>query len=537
MASQSIDELFDKYPDERLELIFMTDIDLNKEPFYYRVIFKFVKGNKKYYPTAEVAPEYLHKKYKVGAVFYKGKQIGYHDDIDIFSFEINNEKIHNTYMIADVLDSTVIVDKTSNLNFYINKQNCYLIEYDKYDLIIPHYTIANHFHFKSASLKNAILNNTMDYLYHRNSFFRIDSDNVKLHVKHKANQQDLKDICTLLEDNYCRSTFYDYHEQRKNSNNLVAIEAQFPYLETFNIKATVKKISEDSKDKYIVLGIYEDSYNYKFKIVNYKTDEANGDFKQKIEKGFFTKEVPTRRTNKNKNTKPSSKYLSHYDIYVDKHFRDENNIHLNKEVNNILSHNPLITKEADITVDSSSEESTSHGDEEVQQEVLSSKNEAIRDKEIFNILDFEKLLQKIMIDKNVENLQFNELKKFRLPMGINIIPAKYYTQDNVVRHYLSGSFSLNNINIGFVEIEQSDNWKSISTWFFIFHNSNISNNDAFINKVFKMYVVDKKILKNIDKLLLNHGVIFIRTVHPANLTYEKVSNWRERLLILLENRI
>jgi hypothetical protein len=47
----------------------VTVIDLNKEPFYYKVIFKFVNSNKKYYPTVEVVPEYLHKKYKVGAVF------------------------------------------------------------------------------------------------------------------------------------------------------------------------------------------------------------------------------------------------------------------------------------------------------------------------------------------------------------------------------------------------------------------------------------------------------------------------------------
>lgn len=352
MASKSIDELLEKYKFTELEIVSVGDFKIKTSPFYFKVIFKYTDSNAKdRYLVAEAPPEELHKRYKVGSKFFKKSQIGYGDDVFVASYEIDNRVLPKIHKIRDVLSDTdkkVITDE--KMQEYFLKQNCYYIDYEEYDLIIPHYTIANHFHFKSSALKDAILNNTFSYLYFPNSFKRIDENKVELRVKSKANQSDLKIICNFLENKFSFETFKYYLGQRaklSKKQEFVGIEALFPYQDIFNIKTLSKQISTVGKPKILVLGIYQDDYKYSFSQINYYIDKSIDINGINIGKPKFSKEKPSFNKGNIVNGPPSSKYITNKRIFIETDFGDLDNMELHPIFIGENTNNPIIPKNVD----------------------------------------------------------------------------------------------------------------------------------------------------------------------------------------------
>lgn len=536
MSSKSIDELLEKYNEGTFELLFVTDFYIRKEPFYFKVICKFTsKTGKVYYPVAEVAPEELHKKYKIGSKYINGRPSkSYGNKVFKKTFLLKDISYLRMYKLSDVINKNDIQIIDTYLNEYILKQNCYYIEEEDFDVIIPHYTISNHFHFKSSSLKNAVLNGTFDYLYRKNTFKRIDKDTVFLHVKQAANLSDLKTICHFIENNFAFNSFKYYINQRKGSNELIQIESIFPYMGSFNIKTLSKNISTTNRAKFLILGIYLDDFKFNFSEVSYKYDEATDPSNMNFSPSGFSQENPTKKTNSTRNSTPSSRYTINHITYIDNDFKEENSIRLTPIINNISSNQPKIIIDIDKEVDSSLKQSEKDGDENIQQTTIGStaNSEPSVKKEVFNIDLFEKLYKTLITNKYLHAPTQLTIKSLNPKTDTkNHISSKYYKEEDIERRYISSTFRLKNKYVGLIELEHSTNWHSISTWFFI-SNEPINFSEDFINNIVFTYIrIDENhTLEDIRKNLEKDKIIFLRKTHPSEINEKTINDWVKNLL-------
>jgi len=539
MASKSIDELLKKYKEGTFELLFVTDFYIRREPFYFKVICKFTsRTGKIYYPVAEVAPDELHKKYKIGSKYVNGKLLKFYaTGVLKKSFQLQNISYLDMYKLSDVInkDDKQIID--TYLNDYILKQNCYYIEEEDFDVIIPHYTISNHFHFKSSSLKNAILNGPLDSLYKTFSFKRIDRNTVFIHIK-KANLSDLKTIAHFLENDIALNSFKYYIDQRRGSKELIQIQSIFPYINSFNIKTLSKNISTTNRAKYLILGIYLDDYKYNFEEVAYKYDDATDISNINFDPNGFSQDNPIKKTGNSTNRTPSSRYINNHNNFIDDDFKEEDNITLTPIINNVSSNQPKIINDIVKEVDASLKQSKKDGDEDVQQTTISSAPtlESIVEKEVFNINLFEKLYKVLITNKYIETPTPLIIKSLKPKTDTkNHVPSKYYIAEDRKRKYISSTFKLKDKYIGLVELEHSTNWHSISTWFFI-SDSEIGLNEDFINDiVFKYIRIDKNsTLEKIKKdLNTDKDINFVRKTHPSIINEKTINDWVKNLLLRL----
>jgi hypothetical protein len=538
MASKSIDELLEKYNEGTFELLFVTDFYIRKEPFYFKVICKFTsRSGNIYYPVAEVAPEELHKKYKIGSKYIDGKPSKlYSNEVLKKPFLLKDISYLRMYKLSDVINKNdkQIID--TYLNEYILKQNCYYIEKEDFDVIIPHYTISNHFHFKSSSLKNAILNGTFDNLYKKTSFRRIDKNTVFIHIK-TANLSDLKTISHFLENEIAFNSFKYYIGQRKGSKELIQIQSILPYIGSLNIKTLSKNISTSSRAKFLILGIYSDDYKYNFSEVSYKYDDATDTSNMNFGPNGFSQENPTKKTNSSKNSIPSSRYVKNHNTYIDDDFKEEDNIILTPIINNVSSNQPKIIIDIDKEVDSSLKQSKKDGDEDIQQTTISSTTTPISivKKDVFNIDLFEKLYKVLITNKYLYTPTQLTIKSLKPKTDTkNHISSRYYTEEDIERIYLSSTFRLKDKYIGLIELEHSTNWNSISTWFFI-SSEPINFSEDFINNIVFTYIrIDENhTLEDIRKNLEKDKIIFLRKTHPSEVNEKTINDWVKNLLLKL----
>lgn len=539
--SLSFSELSEQYKDTKLTLVCLTDFQIKKDPFYYKAIFEYTNYyDQKKYPVAEIPPELFHKKYKIGAKFLNGVQIGYDDNISVSSFEINNPLLYKTLTIRDIIsptDNNIIEEM--RINEYFVNQKCFFIQYKDYDLIIPHYAIANHFHFKSASLRNAILGNTFTYLYSPNTFKRDIHNPNKVHIKIKrqANQSDIATICNFENNKIFFDSFKKYIHQRVHCHSkfgLHQIEATFPFNKTFNIKTLCKQINNEGKAKILVLGIYQDDYIYDFNEVDYISEESSGIRSLNTTPAIFTKQKPKINQDRIQNKTPSGKYLINNEVFSENDFCDINDIRLNPIYMGVSNNVPLVIDEISKQTDGSYEKAKNNGDENLQQ-VSSSSKETDNKKniELFPIEKFDILFEALSMHIDVSNASIsNKIPLIPRENEANRIPQKYYILSNIVRCYKYGSFLFKNTKIGFIEIEAGGSWAKSTTWFFILPSLSYTFNTNNVNDIVFKYIGTDATLKSIETTLYNESnIVFVRKNHPdISLPEKAITEWVKDVL-------
>ena len=438
------------------------------------------------------------------------------------------------HKLSDVINKNDKQIINTYLNEYILKQNCYYIEEEDFDVIIPHYTISNHFHFKSSSLKNAVLNGTFDYLYRKNTFKRIDKDTVFLHIKQAANSSDLKTICHFIENNFAFNSFNYYIDQRKRNKELIQIKSIFPYIGSLNIKTLSKNISTTNRAKFLILGIYLDDYKYNFSEISYKYDDTTDTDNMNFGPNGFSQENPTKKANSTRNSTPSSRYTINHITYIDNDFKEENSIRLAPIINNVSSNQPQIIIDIDKEVDSSLKQSKKDGDEDIQQTTITSTTTSISiiKKEVFNIDLFEKLYKVLITNKYLHTPTQLTVKSLKPKTDAkNHTASRYYTEEDSERRYISSTFRLKDKYIGLIELEHSNNWHNISTWFFISKEPMNFSEDFINNIVFSYIRIDENhTLEDIRKNLEKDKIIFLRKTHPSEINEKTINDWVKNLL-------
>lgn len=534
--TRSISDLFEKYPNIELTLVSILDIQIKKDPHYYKAVFEYTSPNNqvKYNPVAEIPPELFHKKYKIGAKFLNGVQIGYAEDIMVSSFKINNTVPLKTFKMLEVINSNdhQIVEQESRKQYFL-KQNCFYVEYDDYDLIIPHYAIANHFHFRSASLRHVILDMPFTSLYEANSFKRdlLNPKKVQLKIKTYANKSDVITICGFLNDNHIRSSFEKYRYQKiDNPNYFHQIEAQFPFFSEFEIKTLCKQINTSGKMKIFVLGIYQDNYKYDFDEVDYFYENSHIVQTAINKPPQLIKERPKTNNGKIINKSPSAKYVINKEVFYENDFGDINEIRLNPICIGLNSNNPFVVEDVPKEVNGSYEKASNKGDENLQQKNLA--NEEKKELEVFSLEKFDILFESLANHHNVTAPIISD----RIPLEPrknkhDNIPTKYYILSNILRCYKYGSFLFKNKKIAFIEIEAGRNWKKISTWFFILKSDSTDFSTKNVNQIVFEYLCEEKKLDDIETELKEKNIIFLRKSHPnIKLANESVENWVKEVI-------
>jgi AraC-like DNA-binding protein len=536
----SFTELSEQYKDVELILVCLTDFQIKKDPFYYKAIFEYTNyyGNKKY-PVAEIPPELFHKKYKIGAKFLNGVQIGYDENLSVSSFEINNPLLLNTFKMKDIINSQDYqIIQEAQINEYFLNQKCFFIQYNEYDLIIPHYAIANHFHFKSASLKNAILGNTFTYLYYTNTFKRDIKNPNKVHIKIKKqiNISDIATICNFENNTIFFDSFKKYIHQRIKCTSkfgLHQVEAKFPFDKTLNIKTLCRQINTLGKCKILVLGIYQDDFVYDFNEVDYTSDESNGIQNLNITPSVFTKEKPQINKNKIQNKTPSAKYIINNEVFFENDFCDINEIRLNPIYIGVPNNVPLVINEVSQLVDGSYEKAKSNGDENLQEISSSSQTEIDKNIDLFPIEKFDILFKNLSAHNEVSvSTISNKISLITRENETNKIPSKYYIMSDITRCYKYGSFLFKDMKIAFIEIEAGGSWKKSTTWFFILPNLYYTFDTKNVNDIVFQYIGTENTLIDIQEWLKNtKNIHFFRKNHPdISLPEKAIVEWVKDVL-------
>lgn len=538
----SIDDILEQYSDLESQIAFVTDFNIEENPYNFKVVFEVIKRDGSILnPVAWVAPELLHKRYKIGSKFKGERQIGYADYISIESFEIDTRERLQRCHLYDVIDENDIkIISYDSVYRTVLKQNCYYIKYDEYDVIIPHYTIANHFHFQSSSLKHAILEDTFDSLCYKNTFIRYDDNKVGLRIKSKANQSDLKTICYFLENKNAFNSFKYYVHQKarvSSGGKSYKIGAVFPFEGVFNIKTICRQINTEGKMKLLVLGIYQDDFQYPFKEIFYKMDKSNDLNSITLTNSTIQRQKPKKRSGKIVNRVPSSVYIIDKQFFIEKEFNEINDVRLYPEFIGSPTGTFLSIELAEKKVDGSFVKAKPNGDKNAQEETLANgKSARKKEKPPFNINKFDILFNKLIEHEDIKkaSLSHNMLLKPRYNEKRKI-PPKYFICADIPRSYKHGMFMLANNEINLIEIEAGGSWRKTSTWFFIFTKS---FNEKDINDIVFLYIGEENTLEKVALKLLNDKKIkFFRKNHPKSLEEKDIFDWSKRTLELLIEHI
>lgn len=166
-----IPEFMKNNPDDTFQFLFPLKIVLDEDKYgnsHYEVVVKNITKNEVFkYP---VSPELFFTHYQFLEYYKNGKKVDIKSNIEEKSFIIDSNYINenNLKKLKDLLDKDTIGILLGWNKKYLKTAeniNCYLVEIDGINLIIPHFAIGIYYYFRSSALKEAVLDSTLQELY------------------------------------------------------------------------------------------------------------------------------------------------------------------------------------------------------------------------------------------------------------------------------------------------------------------------------------------------------------------------------------
>lgn len=166
-----IPEFMKNNPDDTFQFLFPLKIALDEDKYgnsHYEVVVKNITKKEVFkYP---VSPELFFTHYQFLEYYKNGKKVDRKSNIEEKSFIIDSNYINenNLKKLKDLLDEDTIGILLGWNKKYIKTAeniNCYLVEIDGVNLIIPHFAIGIYYYFRSSALKEAVLDSTLQELY------------------------------------------------------------------------------------------------------------------------------------------------------------------------------------------------------------------------------------------------------------------------------------------------------------------------------------------------------------------------------------
>lgn len=538
-------EFFNDNPNTSYEIIFILDIDYSGYPYYYKVLVKDIKTN--FYTTILIPPELLRYRYKIGNVYKGNKTIGKNTLIKSATFTIDTSNELQIKTLKDVIsESDLNLVTYDYLKHFYLKQYCYSFDFDKFELIIPTYTIANRFYFLSSSMKKAIFVNSLSSLCEDKKFYK-NGNTVFISVRPTAAKRDYPFICRFLENKDAKDNLNYFINQKSIQDKdkpFGQIKANFPTKEKFEIDTSYIILNNHPKPKVLVLDIFNDSSSFNFtKIHVDKFTSKSGKSSISIDIPVNKKKFKKKKSNKIEKTiktgVPSSSYTINLD--GDKAYKDRNTENIQIEIEDIykITEAEMATEFTDDIVNPTFENSQSSGSNELVQSVYSFYGEGGNNGiNIFNINDFYILFNLLSQEIGVEAISISDLITITPKENSKKnISTRYYLSSKKNRNYLYGDFLYNNRYIFIIEIELDKSWQGISTWFFIYENEeNFQLTETIVQDIISYYIGECKSYNDLRKYVcMEYDLVMYKKAHVKKIEEEHLLyHWVDDVLYALK---
>lgn len=543
--NQTIFELLDTHKEKTLELVAILDINLIEKPYYYKVVFQDIH-TKKDFPPVHIPPEPLRYRYRVGNVYHDGKVVA-NTMPRIYQFEIENNDSKSIHQVSKILDEADIDFINERNRKYFLGQMCYHFSYEKYELIVPCYAIANRYLFLSSSMKKAVFDGSLERLFYPGTFRKIGRD-AYIEVKHAIAKRDILYLCRFLDDTYAFDKF-TYIANQKNSIGdksklFRPIRAKFLTKEKFIIHCTARTIIKNDRPIYFVTNIVNDTSTLNFEYVKYrkyssKMPKPENDETIKVKKPTIVREVPKKTTGRVEvGVTPYSKYTDHCTAdYVEPDLNREG-ITLEEEKAFKESEANFSFNSTDNTVNKGFEPSSQSGDKETRQNshiIVDKEDET--EKNIFVFSNFILLYDGLIQEQGVAHQYFSEPTTLKVRKNDSgHVLSRYFLADNqTVRSFYYGAFYYDNKQVFVIEIELDSRWPSLSTWFLVSDNLDLELSEGDFQHIISKYLKDYRTHSEFTGFLYDsYRFKFVPKKHQDAYNEESIYTWAENVLEQIE---
>ncbi len=539
-----IPEFMKNSPDDTFQFLFPLKIALDEDKYgnsHYEVVVKNIAKNEVFkYP---VSPELFFTHYQFLEYYKNGKKVYRKNNIEEKSFIIDSNFINenNLKKLKDLLDEDTIGILLGWNKKYLKTAeniNCYLVEINGVNLIIPHFAIGIYYYFRSSALKEAVLDSTLQELY------ILCDDNPKdakiVLPKYKTDEDAAiihRFACqksAIKEFDNVSSYIHNYlkYMQEKNLDEDIYkmhLKFNFPTKEQFKI---------DTRSSIIKNKVTNEIYYFIHEIINDYSSIGFEKLTKYIQKNKITlniddidnlpvieREVPDEtteilqiahaskkytQTSNQKNRKKSCGSLK--DIQVDE---KESSLEVIENLLKIYKN-----QESDEIIDQSLTQSSSKGKSNIRRVVIST--EFVKDtsfsplNEIDNFVVFRQYIRYLEQRNDIKNLIISdekELQQFTLDVedGKKQVNPKCKINKRA-RKYITVTFQYENSFVGLLELENTPK-NANSTWVII---SNRQVTDSDFNYFINLYCKEDK---NIAYIIESHSKInpkFTKKNHERN---------------------
>jgi hypothetical protein len=545
-------------PDDTFQFLFPLKIALDEDKYgnsHYEVVVKNVTKKEVFkYP---VSPELFFTHYQFLEYYKNGKKVDRKNSIEEKSFIIDSKTINenNLKKLKDLLNEDAIGILLGWNKKYLKTAeniNCYLVEIDGVNLIIPHFAIGIYYYFRSSALKEAVLDSTLKELY---IFcddnpkdakivlpkYKTDEDAAIIH-RFACQQSAIKEFDNV--SNHIQN-YIKFMIDRNLDVDTMHLKFNFPTKEEFKIdtRTTLIKNKITNEEYYFIHEITNDYSNIGFeKLTKYIQKNKIILNLDDIDKpAIIEREVPNETTDILQIAHASKKYTqssnqkrknkscgSLKDIPVDEGTSSlgviENLLKIYKD------------QESDEIIDLSLTQSSSKGNSNIRKVVISS--EFVKDtsynplNEIDNFVVFRQYIRYLEQRNDIKNLIISdekELQEFMLDDqdGKKQINPKCKINQRA-RKYITVTFQYENSFFGLLELENKPSFAS-STWVL---TSNRQIQDSDFNKFINLYCKDNMNPLEIKQRYSNSNPTFDRKYHERNEDLEEIQlgKWYAGLL-------
>ena len=516
-------------PNDTFKFLFPLKIVLDEDKYgnsHYEVVVKNITKNEVFkYP---VSPELFFTHYQFLEYYQNGKKVDRKNNIEEKSFIIDSNFINenNLKKLKDLLDEDTIGILLGWNKKYLKTAeniNCYIVEIDGVNLIIPHFAIGIYYYFRSSALKEAVLDSTLQELY------ILCDDNPKdakiVLPKYKTDEDAAiihRFACqksAIKEFDNVSSYIHNYlkYMQEKNLDEDIYkmhLKFNFPTREQFKIdtRSSLIKNKITNKTYYFIHEIINDYSSIGFeKLTKYiQKNKISINIDDIDNLPMIEREVPDEtteilqiahadkkytQTSNQKNRKKSCGSLK--DIQVDESTSSlgiiENLLKIYKD------------QESDEKIDQSLTQSSSKGKSNIRRVVIST--EFVKDtsfsslNEIDNFVVFRQYIRYLEQRNDIKNLIISDeqdLQQFTLDVedGKKQVNPKCKINKRA-RKYITVKFQYENSFVGLLELENTPK-NANSTWVII---SNRQVKDSDFNYFINLYCKEDK---NIVDIIHSH---------------------------------
>ena len=553
-----IPEFMKNNPDDTFQFIFPLKMALDEDKYgnsHYEVVVKNITKNEVF--KYLVSPELFFTHYQFLEYYKNGKKVDRKNNIEEKSFIIDSNFINenNLKKLKDLLDEDTIGILLGWNKKYLKTTeniNCYLVEIDGVNLIIPHFAIGIYYYFRSSALKEAVLDSTLQKLYILCDDnpkdakivlpkYKTDEDAAIIH-RFACQQSAIKEFDNV--SNHIQN-YIKFMIDRNLDVDAMHLKFNFPTKEEFKIdtRTTLIKNKITKEEYYFIHEITNDYSNIGFEKFTKSVQKTkillNLDDINKP--SIIEREIPNETTDILQVAHASKKYTqSSNQKRKNKSCGSLQNIPVHETTSSLEIIENLLKiykdQESDEIIDQSLTQSSSKGKSNIRRVVISSKfiKETTSSplNEIDNFVVFRQYIRYLEQRTEIKNLSISEEKELQEFMlddqdGKKQINPKCKINKRA-RKYITVTFQYENSFFGLLELENKPSSAS-STWVL---TSNRQIQDSDFNKFINLYCKDNMNPLEIKQRYSNSNPTFDRKYHERNedLEDKQLAMWYFNLL-------